>query len=77
MVDSERLTVKITSPLISFVIASTIDIVGTIGFKGSLSMIISFSSLENSNDYSNDISIELEEKEVSEKNPVSGLNIKL
>ena len=64
-------------PLISFVITSTIDIVGISGFIGSLSIIISVSSLENSTDSSNNISIELEEKEVSEKKPVSGLNTKL
>ena len=74
---SERLTVKITSPLISFVITSTIEIVGTIGLIGSLSIIIIFSSLEKSTDSSNDISIELWEKDVSEKNPVLGLKTKL
>ena len=44
---------------------------------GSLSIIIIFSSLEKSTDSSNDISIELWEKDVSEKNPVLGLKTKL
>ena len=75
--DSERLTLKIASPLLSLATTSTIDIVGTIGFIGSLSITTNFSSLENSTDSSNDISIDLEEKEVSEKKPVKGLNTRL
>jgi hypothetical protein len=46
-------------------------------FTGSFGRKIKVSCVEVSKDSSIDISIELEEKEVSEKNPVLGLKTKL